>query len=167
MRRTLLSIGLLACIGGGTLRAGEGDDIEPEPAPPPERHLALAVVARYPSGVGFDLSLTPIERLEMGVELSSWLFVSEAGLYARYAVFDDGANEVLLGVRYHGIAFLNLDDESPPPTYRLLSAEVGYEHRFGSNLVGVDLGAAVRRNGAWFPTSEPVVTGGVRLGHFW
>jgi hypothetical protein len=166
MRRTWLLLGLLACTGG-TVRAGEGDDIEPEPAPPLERHIALALVARAPSGFGFEFSFFPIERLEMGLELSTWVFVSEAGLYARYAVFREGPDDVMLGVRLHGITYLNLDDDRPPPTYRLWSAEAGYQHLFGATFLGVDLEVAVRRNGSWFPTSEPLVTGGVRLGHVW
>ncbi len=166
MRRALLLVGLLAC-AGATARAGEGDDIEPEPAPPPERHIALAFVIRYPSGFGFDFSFFPIQRLEMGLELSTWLFVSEAGLYARYDVIHEATNDLALGVRLHGLAYLSLDDESPPPSYRLWSPEAGYEHRFGANVVGVDLAVAVRRSGVWFPTNEPLVTGGVRIGHFW
>jgi hypothetical protein len=166
MRRASLLIGLLACLGA-TAQAGEGDDIEPEPAAPLDRHVALAVVIRYPSGLGFEFSFFPIQRLEMGIELSSWLFVSEAGLYARYDVVHGVSDDVALGARLHGIAYLNLGDESPNPDYRLWSAEIGYEHRFGAAFIGVDLAAAVRRNATWFPTNEPVVTGGVRIGHVW
>ena len=166
MRRALLAIVLFASVAG-TARAGEGDDIEPEPAPPMERHIALAFVIRYPSGFGFDFSFFPIQRLQMGLEVSSWLFVSEAGLYARYDVIHEAADDLALGVRLHGLAYLSPDDEAPNPKYGLWSAEAGYEHRFGASFVGVDLAVAVRRDGRWFPTNEPVVTGGVRLGHCW
>jgi hypothetical protein len=172
MRRALVAIALWAC-AGATAHAASDEEMprvvlpEPPPVEPLTRHMTLALVIRL-GGLGFDLSFNPIERLEIGVEVSSSLFVSEAGLYARYAVVHQGSNDVLLGVRWHGIATLTFDEDTSP-SHALLSPEIGYEHRFGANLVGVDLAVAVRRDAEWFPNPAtwPVVTGGVRLGHFW
>jgi len=140
----------------------------PRPAPtePPTPHVALAVVLRFSSGPGFDLCFYPLERLKLGVELSSALFVSEVGVYARYAIVRQGANDVDLGIRLQGLESL-LGNEDQPPDHEQVALELGYEHRFGANLLGLDLEAGVRRDGIWFPRDPSAITGGVRFGHFW
>ena len=180
--RSLALIGFLTCVSlaaraatGGETSGTPVEDEEvprvtrPELAPvtPPTPHIALAVVIRYASGLGFDFSFYPLERLEIGFSLASCLFFSEVGLYARYAVVHRGADDFDLGLRWQGLAALTLDDDDANPGHEQVSVEAGYEHRFGSNLFGVDLEGAVRRDGRWFPFDPLSVSGGIRLGHFW
>ena len=138
----------------------------PVPAEPPTPHLALAVVLRIPSGFGFDLCFYPLERLKLGVELSSVLFVSEVGVYARYAIVHQGVNDLDLGIRLQGLDSL-LGNEDQPTDHEQAALELAYEHRFGANLLGIDLEVGVRRDGVWFPHDPSAVTGGLRFGHFW
>jgi hypothetical protein len=135
----------------------------PRPAPTEllTPHLALAAVLRARGGFGFDLCLYPLERLKLGVELSTALWVSEAGLYARYAIVHGARDDVDLGVRLQGLSVL-LD-----PSHEQAALELAWEERFGSNLFGIDLEYGVRRDGMWLPRDPAAITGGVRLGHFW
>lgn len=182
MRRSLALIGFFSCVSLTARAATDGEaprtlledeedprvtSPEPPQATPPTPHIALALVIRYASGPGFDFSFYPLERLEVGFSLASCLFVSEAGLYARYAVVHRGPDDFDLGLRWQGLATLTLDDNAPNPGHEQLSVEAGYEHRFGSNLFGVDLEGAVLRDGQWFQFGPLAVTGGIRLGHFW
>jgi len=135
----------------------------PRPAPPAPLtpHVALAVALRARGGLGFDVCIYPLPRLKLGGELSSVLWVSEAGLYARYAVLHSALDDVDLGVRLQGLSVLL------GPTHEQVALELGWEKRFGSNLLGIDLELGVRRDGMWLPRDPAAITGGVRLGHFW
>jgi hypothetical protein len=95
-------------------------DILTDGQEPPRGHVlvegpssfGVSFVLRLPSGPGLDLSLHPFKRLELGAEVSSWLAISEAGVYARYAVLSADGASLTLGGRFHGIATLGPEDES-------------------------------------------------------
>ena len=89
------------------------------------------------------------------------LWVSEAGVYARYAIVRWGQDDVDVGVRLQGLSTLL------GPSHEQAALELGWEKRFGSNLLGIDLEFGVRRDGMWLPRDPGAITGGVRLGHFW
>ena len=59
------------------------------------------------------------------------------------------------------------DDNQPPPVHRQISVEIGYEHRAGASLFGVEIGGAVRDDGVWFPRESAAIAGEIRLGHVW
>jgi len=129
--------------------------------------MSLAVVLRYPSGFGFELALYPVDRIEIGVQLASWLFVSEASAYVRWVVLQDGPHGLNVGLRAHAIASLfGGDDEHPSAVPGLLSVEGGYEHRVGSSLFGAEVGT-VAFDGSWFPSDGLEITAELRFGHLW
>lgn len=129
--------------------------------------MSLAVVLRSPSGFGLELALYPIERFEIGVQLTSCLFVSEASAYVRYVVFQDGPHSLNLGLRAHAIAtLLGGDDDHPSPVPGLLSVETGYEHRIGASLFGAEIGTVVF-DGSWLPHDGAGITAEIRFGHLW
>jgi hypothetical protein len=129
--------------------------------------MSLSAVLRVPSGFGVELAFYPLERLELGVQLASWLFVSEAGAYVRYLVYEDGPHSLNVGLRGHAItSLLDADDTRPSPALTLLSFEAGYEHRRGSSLFGVEAGSVVY-NGSWLPNDGRGITAEIRFGHLW
>jgi hypothetical protein len=148
------------------------DDETPQPPPPRpvepiDAHMSLSAVLRFPSGFGVELAFYPVERLELGVQLASWLFVSEAGAYVRYRVYEDGPHSLNVGLRGHAIAsLLDEDDNQPHPSPTLLSFEAGYEHRMGSSLFGVEAGTVVY-DGSWLPNDGKGITAEIRFGHLW
>ncbi len=168
--RSIALLSLLACVCA-TARAAT-DDETPQPPPPPpvepiEAHLSLSVVLRSPSGFGVELAIYPVERLELGVQLASWLFVSEAGAYVRYLVYQHAPHGLNVGLRGHAISsLLNEDDAQPNPAPMLLSFEAGYEHRLGSSLFGVEAGTVIY-DGSWLPNEGQGITAEIRFGHLW
>jgi len=133
----------------------------PVPTEPLTPHLALAAVLRARGGLGVDLCVYPLDRLKLGVALSSVLWVSEAGVYARYAIVRWGLDDVDVGVRLQGLSVLL------GPSHEQAALELAWEERFGSNLFGIDLEFGVLRDGIWLPREAAAITGGLRLGHFW
>ena len=129
--------------------------------------MSLSLVVRVPSGFGVDVAFYPLESLEIGFQVTSWLFVSEASAYVRYVAFFGGQNGFNVGLRADAINSLLESDDDAPPGHALLSVEAGYEHRAGASFFGVEIGTATWFDGNWFPHDPPVLMGELRLGHLW
>ncbi|HMF44949.1 MAG TPA: hypothetical protein VKQ32_29965 [Polyangia bacterium] len=163
---------------GRSPRAAVDDDRRGWPAPPvaaDRRHfVGLSFVVRLPSGPGIDLSLYPLQRVELGVEISSWLILSESSVYARVAVLrhENQHHEdqsVTLGARFDTLLVV-AGDADGDPTRKLVSAELGYTVHAGTFLFGAELGKTLVADGVW--TGSKVsgfggFSGEVRFGHLW
>jgi hypothetical protein len=172
VRRTvlLLSLALLAGLGADARAAGDDETPQAHPAEPPRVEPILpswsvTFVIRYPSGFGVDLAAYPIERLELGVQVTTILVISEASAYARFDVYHQGPHGLNLGLRAHALTEFD-DSNQPPPARKLVSVEGGYEVRSGTGVFGIEVGTVVF-NGTWFPYSGEGFSGEIRFGRCW
>jgi hypothetical protein len=168
-RRAALAAALLLALAPSRAVADIMTDGQEPPRPqsvPTGRYgFGVSMVLRFPSGPGFDLSYRPLKRLEIGGEISSWLAVSEAGVYFRGAIVTEEGNSVTLGARLHSIAMFSGDEGML--TSKRASVEVGFTHLEGSTFWGVELAKAVWIDGAWANDQTIGITAEWRYGAVW
>jgi hypothetical protein len=145
---------------------GEEPTRQPKSDAASQSPVRASMLLRIPSGLGVNIAVRPLKRLELGAEVSSWLLISEAGVYARGTIVSEEGTDVTLGARYHTICNI-MGEDVENRTSRLVSVEIGFNHLTDSGLWGVGLGKAIWMDGGLADRGSIGFTGEVRIGEVW
>ena len=151
----------------GEISLTGSDEEDPRSPPQPPRptienpFASVSFVLRFPSLAGVDFSTYPTPRVELGVQLASWFVLTEVSAYGRFAVLHSLEHDLTIGGRIHKLAAVIGDNEGDS-TANLGSIELGYVHRSGTFLFGINVGNAIWADGDW---GTKLITGELRLGH--